>query len=123
MADVVTNTGRAHIAGLLSNTVAEPTNYFGSQGTGAGTAAVADTTLFTEVGSRATATTTRVTTSVTNDTSQNAYTFTSGSTQTITNAGIWTLSSGGSLIQKSDHAGVPLLNGDSITYTFKIQIA
>lgn len=124
MADVVANAGRAHIAGLLSKTVTSPANYFGNVGTGAGTAAVADTTLFTEVGTaRITTTQTRVTTTVTNDTSQNVFTFTSGSTQTITNAGVFDALTVGNLVQKSDHAGVPLLNLDSITYTFKVQIA
>lgn len=125
MADVVTNTGRAHIAGLLSNTVAEPANYFGNPGTAAGTAAVADTTLFTEVGTtRVTATTTRVTTTITNDTSQNVFTYTATGTVTVTNAGIGTNSTSGAanIIQKSDHAGIPLLSGDSVQYTFKLQI-
>ena len=122
MADVVTNVGRAHIAGLLSNTVAEPTNYYIAWGTGAGTAGVGDTTLFTEVDSRVAATTTRVTTTVSNDTSQNVATLTASASRNITNAGVWTASSGGTLIQKSDHATVPLLTNDSIQYTFKIQV-
>lgn len=122
-ADVVTNAGRGHIAGLLSNTVTAPANYFGNVGTGGSTAAVADTTLDTEVATaRITATATRVTTTVTNDTAQFVFTFTSASTQTIQNAGVFNASTSGTLVQKSSHASIPLLNTDSIQYTFKLQI-
>ncbi len=122
MADVITNIGRADSAGLASNTVTPPANYFGNVGTGAGTAAVADTTLFTEVGSaRITCTTTRVTTTVANDTAQYAFTYTASGSISITNAGIAPTNVNGAanIIQKSDHATVPLLNLDSIAYTFR----
>lgn len=122
MADVVTNAGRAHIAGLLSNTVAPPADYFIAWGTGAGTAAVADTTLFTEVDARVSSVESRVTTTITNDTAQFVATLTAAAARSITNAGVWTASTAGTLIQKSDHASVPLLANDSIQYTFKIQV-
>ena len=78
MADVLTNTGRAHIAGLLALAVSAPASYYIGWGTGAGTAAVADTALFTEdtTDGRVAATETRVTTSVTNDTAQYVATLT-----------------------------------------------
>ena len=125
MADVLTDAGRAHIAGLVSNTVAAPANYFIAWGTGVGTAAVADTTLFTEVDARQTSTSTRVTTTVANDTAQYFATLSAGSARSITNAGVWTLVTGGAgtLVQKSDHATVPLVAGDSIAYTFKLKFA
>jgi hypothetical protein len=44
-------------------------------------------------------------------------------TKIVTNAGYFTASSGGVLMQKSDHATIPLLSGDSIQYTFKNQQA
>lgn len=124
MADIITNGGRAQVAGYLSNTVSQITQYYGNVGTGAGTAAVADTTLFTEVGTARVATTmSRVTTTVTNDTARNVFTFTAGTTVSVTNAGIWTASSGGTLMQKSDHATIPLLSGDSVAYTFDDKVA
>lgn len=120
MADIIANTGRAQAAGYLSNTITQIATYYGNVGTGAGTAAVADTTLFTEVGtSRVSITPTRVTVTLTNDTAQYQFTFTSASSQTITNAGYFTASTAGTLMQKSDHAGIPLLSGDSIAYTFQ----
>lgn len=120
MADVITDVGRGQAAGYLSNTVTQVTTYHGNVGTGAGTAAVADTTLFTEVGTaRLAITPTRVTTTVTNDTAQYVFTFTAAGSTNVTNAGYFTASSGGVLMQKSDHATVPLLAADSIQYTFK----
>lgn len=123
MADVITNGGRAQAAGYLSNTVSQITTYYGNVGTGAGTAAVADTTLFTEVGSsRLSITPTRVTTTVTNDTAQYVFTFTAAGSTNVTNAGYFTASTSGTLMQKSDHATIPLLANDSIQYTFKNQM-
>lgn len=122
MADVITTVGRAQAAGYLSNTVTQITTYHGNVGTGAGTAAVGDTSLFTETGSaRISITPTRVTTTNTNDTAQYVFTYTATGGINVTNAGYFTASSGGVLMQKSDHATIPLLSGDSIQYTFKNQ--
>ncbi len=124
MADIITNVGRAQVAGYVSNTVSQISQYYGNVGTGAGTAAVGDTTLFTEVGTaRISTTMSRVTTTVTNDTARNVFTFTAATGVNVTNGGIWTASSGGVLMQKSDHATIPLLSGDSIQYTFDNKMA
>lgn len=124
MADVITNAGRTQAAGYLSNTVTQVTTYYGNVGTGAGTAAVGDTTLFTETGSaRISITPTRVTTSFTNDTAQYVFTYTATGSISVTNAGYFTAAAAGVLMQKSDHATIPLLSGDSIQYTFKNQQA
>lgn len=124
MADVITDVGRAQAAGYLSNTVTQITTYHGNVGTGAGTAAVGDTALFTETGSaRISITPTRVTTAFANDTAQYVFTYTATGGINVTNAGYFTASTGGVLMQKSDHATIPLLAGDSIQYTFKNQQA
>lgn len=47
MADIYTSAGEALIVDIIDNTVAVPT-YYVAQGTGTGTAAKGDTTLFTE---------------------------------------------------------------------------
>lgn len=91
-------------------------------GTGAGTSAVTDTTLFTEVtAERASSTQTLVTTTLTNDTLQNVATLTSVSGETITNAGLFDASSGGNLWAKQDFTGIVLASGDKIQFTIKIQ--
>lgn len=124
MSDVITNVGRAQAAGYLSNTVSQIVTYYGNVGTGAGTAAVGDTTLFTETGTaRIAITPTRVTTAFANDTAQYVFTYTAAGGVNVTNAGYFTATTAGVLMQKSDHATIPLLAGDSIQYTFKNQMA
>lgn len=124
MADVITTVGRAQIAGYASNTVTQITSYFGNVGTGAGTAAVGDTTLFTETGTgRISITPSRVTVTNTNDTAQYVFTYTATGSISVTNAGYFTASTAGTLMQKSDHATIPLLSGDSIQYTFQNKMA
>jgi hypothetical protein len=123
MADLVTNVGKAQIAGYVSNTVTQIVTYFGNVGTGAGTTAAADTSLFSETGSaRISITPTRTTTAFTNDTAQYIFTYTATGGINVTNAGYFTASTGGVLMQKSDHATIPLLAGDSIQYTFRNQM-
>lgn len=124
MADVITNVGRAQAAGYLSNTVTQITTYYGNVGTGAGTAAVGDTTLFTETGTaRLAITPTRQTVAFTNDTAQYVFTYTATGSINVTNAGYFTAPTGGVLMQKSDHATIPLQATDSIEYTFRNQQA
>lgn len=127
MADVITTVGRAQAAGYLAGStagVAQVNTYYGNVGTGAGTAAVGDTTLFTEVGTARIAMASgsglsRVTVTNTNDTAQYVFTYTATGGVSVTNAGYFTASSGGVLMQKSDHASIPLLANDSIQYTFQ----
>ena len=116
--DVVTN--RIKGAGT------EPVNV--GWGTGAGTTARTDTTLFTEklvdlttgAGTDHTAgTSTRQTTNTTNDTYQVVATRTATGAGTVTNAGLFDAASGGNLFLKGDFTGIGLSSGDSITFTIK----
>ncbi len=119
MAEVLTNTGRSEMIAAANTRLATP--YFG-WGTGAGTSGVTDTTLFTEVtAERAASTQTITTQTVTNDTLQNVCTLTSVSGATITNAGVFSASSGGNLWLKGDFTGVVLAAGDKIQFTGKIK--
>ena len=119
MSTVLTNVARAKFIADLNATVTTP--YIG-WGTGAGTSAVTDTTLFTEVtAERAASTPTITTTSVTNDTWQNVATLTSVSGETITNGGLFDASSTGNLYVKGDFSGVVLNAGDKIQFTITIQ--
>lgn len=91
-------------------------------GTGAGTAAVGDTTLFTEASeTRATATLSGVTTTVTGDTFQAVGTLTADAGKTITNAGLFDAATSGDMVIKGDFTGVALLTGESIEFTIKLQ--
>lgn len=119
MATVLTNLGEQWVCDNLSAVVATDGHFIG-WGTAAGTAAKADTTLFTEAAeARA------VSTVTTNGTSSAAKyqvvgTITSLSGQTITNAGNFTASSAGTMIVKGDFTGIALLTGDSITFTITL---
>jgi hypothetical protein len=121
MATVVTNAGKTIKMNRLKGTGTEPA-YVG-WGTGAGTAAIADTTLFTEAAeARVAGTTSIVTTTTTNDTYQNIATITcAGSGKTITNAGNFDASTSGNLHVKGDFTGLALNVGDSIQFTIKDQ--
>lgn len=122
-ATVITNAGQAIVTNLVSGTGGTVPNFV-AWGTGAGTAGVTDTTLFTETTdeTRVTGTKSRVTTTVTNDTYQVVSTNTVATAgKTITNVGIFDASTTGNLYFKSDFTGLALLVGDSITFTLKIK--
>lgn len=140
MATVYTHAGKAIVSKrLVGATPTQPEPKFIGWGTGAGAAAVTDTTLFTEARSaatsggnvvRVTATTSTVTTLQTNDTFQAVGTLTAEAARTITNAGVFDTDgavatpgppAGGNLMVKGDHAGVPMIANDAIEYTFTLQ--
>ena len=125
MATLLVNTGKAIVTDYLAGGAATQPKYV-AWGTGAGTTALTDTTLFTESASpasRATGTTTQQTTTTTSDTYQVIGTLTSTSTQTITNAGLFDAITVGNLFVKGDFTGVALTSGDSIQFTFKTQFS
>jgi len=122
MATLLVNAGKAVVTNYLNGGAATQPKYV-AWGTGAGTTAAADTTLFTETGTRVSGTTTQQTTSTTNDTYQVVGTLTAGSSLTITNAGTFDASTVGNLFVKGDFTGVPLNTGDSIQFTVKVQFS
>ena len=127
MATFVVDVGLAIVSDALVGgaLAAEPKNI--GWGTGAGTAAATDTTLFTEALVTLAAGTTdhtvgsssQVTTTTTNDTYQVTGTRAATGTGTVTNAGLWDAASGGVLFLKGDFTGIGLVSGDSIAFTFK----
>ena len=121
MATLLVNTGKAIVTNRIIGSGTEP-NYV-AWGTGAGTTAATDTTLFTEVTPRVLGTASQQTTSTTNDTFQVVATQTAGTTETITNAGLFDASTSGNLFVKGDFTGIALNNGDSIQFTFKVQFS
>jgi hypothetical protein len=121
MATLLVNTGRAIVTNRIKGSGTEPV--YVAYGTGAGTTAAADTTLFTETGTRQTGTSTQQTTSTTNDTYQVVGTQTAGGTLAITNAGLFDASTSGNLFVKGDFTTINLSSGDSIQFTFKTQFS
>lgn len=117
MASVLTNAGKAIITALLAASSAK----YVAMGTGAGTAAITDTMLFTEVETRTSGTQSQQTTTTTNDTYRVTGTVTATATRAITNAGIFDASTSGNLLAKGDFSTVNLNSGDSIAFTFNVQ--
>ena len=122
MSTLLVNTGKAIVTNFLSGGSATVPKYIG-WGTGSGTTSATDTTLFTEVTPRVTGTATQTTTSTTNDTLQVVGTQTAGTTESITNAGLFDASTSGNLFAKGDFTGVALNSGDSIQFTWKVQFS
>jgi hypothetical protein len=91
--------------------------HFLAWGTGAGTAAKGDTTLFTEASEARVSATISVTGSGATAKYQAVGTLTADGGKTITNAGLFSASSAGSMAIKWDHTGVALLIGEGIQYT------
>lgn len=122
MATVLTNAGKAITTNRIKGAGTEPVHV--AWGTGAGTAAATDTTLFTESAeARTSGTSTQQTTTVTNDTYQVVGTITATGTRAITNAGLFDASSGGNLFMKGDFATINLAPDDSIQFTMKVSFA
>ena len=120
MATVITTKGKEIVVDRILGNGTEPK--YVAWGTGAGTAAASDTTLFTESSeSRTSGTSSKVTVTSTNDTYQVIGTITATGSRTITNAGLFDASSSGNLFVKTDFTGVVLATSDSITFTFKVQ--
>jgi hypothetical protein len=121
MATLLVNSGKAVVTNRIKGSGTEPS--YVAWGTGAGTTAAADTTLFTEVGTRVSGTSTQVTTTTTDDTYQVVGTQTAGTTLAITNAGLFDALTSGNLFVKGDFSTINLTSGDSIQFTFKTQFS
>ncbi len=120
MANILANTGKAFITALLQTSSAK----YLAWGTGAGTAAATDTTLFTESAeARVAGTQTQQATTTTNDAYRVVGTITASTTRAITNAGIFDASTSGNLIVKGDFSTLNLASGDSIQFTVNLQLS
>lgn len=119
MATVLTNVGEQYICDFLAGVDTVAADRIG-WGTGAGTAAKGDTTLFTEAAEARATGTKSVTGSGATAKYQVVGTLTSASAQTITNAGLFNAGTGGDLVIKGDFTGVALAINDAIQFTFTL---
>ena len=121
MATVYTTAGKNAIVDIIDGTLGtllSATNAKAAWGTGAGTAVVGDTTLFTE------ATEARVACAISQpaaDTNKWTATMTADGAKTITNAGLFNAASGATLFIKGDFTGIVLALNDQIAFTFTLQ--
>lgn len=120
MATVLTNVGEQWVAERMagSGTYSAVTGAYIGWGTGAGTAAKGDTTLFTEASEARATGTVSVTGSTSTAKWQCVGTLTADAGKTITNAGVFSAAAAGGLFIHYDFTGVVLALGDSIQFTF-----
>lgn len=127
-ATVVTNAGEEYAVDKINEAVQTKPEYIG-WGEGVGTAAKADTDLFTPVNTDLANTVLRQlgTSSKTGTGATAKYqivaTLTSPNANNKTNAGCWTAVGGGTLVIKGDHTSTAMAAGDQIQYTVTIDPA
>ena len=122
MAVVLTSVGEEVLIDLIdgtSGTHLTTTNSFIGWGTGAGTAAKGDTTLFTEASEARVNPSTQ--TQPTADKLRWVGTITANGSKTITNAGLFNASTGATLIIHGDHTGQAVALNDKIEYTIELE--
>lgn len=124
MATVLTNAGEEYMVDKINETVQTEPEYVG-WGEGAGTAAKADTDLFTPANTDPGNVLRLVGTSSKTGTGSTAKyqlvaTLQSTNTTNKTNVGAWTAVSGGTLVIHADHTSTAMAVGDKIEYTITI---
>lgn len=123
--NLVTNAGKAAIAGLVGNVGGVTAFIYLALGTSSTAVAVTDTTLGAEIVdtglARVAATVSRTTTSVTNDTTQYTTTWTATGTKSIQECGIFNASSSGTLLAHKLTGSISVSNTDTLTLTYKVQ--
>lgn len=117
MATVYTQAGEELLVDFIDGTAAPGTHHIGS-GTGAGTFVKGSTTLFTEV-AEARVAATKSQPAVDKNQWQATQSYTSS--KTITNAAVFSASSGGTMIVAADGISIAVANGDSVQFTFTLE--
>ncbi len=118
---MIVNRGKEIVVDRIMGNGTEPK--YVAIGTGAGTTAATDTTLFTEVETRATGTSSKVTTTTTNDTYRVVGTITATGARAVTNAGLFDATSVGNLFAKADFSTINLATNDQLQLTFNVQFS
>jgi len=121
MATVYTAMGEAKVVDLIDGTSAvhlDNTNGKIGWGTGAGTAAKGDETLFTEATEARVAATTSQPTA---DKNQWVGTITADGAKTISNAGLFDAAAAGNLVVHGDFTGIVLALNDAIEFTISLE--
>lgn len=123
--NLIVNSGKAAMAGLLLVDVAVDAFDWIALGTGSTAPAAGNTALESEIttngGARINATGTRVTTDVTNDTSQLEAEFTFTGDLAITESGVFNAGSGGVMLCRQIRPVINVEDGDTMTMNWKIK--
>lgn len=119
--NIVTNLGLAWMSGALSGDTGSPnTMKYIAVGTGTTAAAATDTALVAEVESRATGTLSRVTVTTTNDTCQVVGTITMTGNRALTECGLFSAGTGGTMMARTVFSVINLTTDDTIQITWKV---
>lgn len=125
--NVITNAGKAQVAGLINGVVTTPFKYV-AIGTGTTSETASDTALEYEIKRKA-GSTSRTTTSVTNDTAVVEATFSSADglsgSHAVTEAGLFDADTGGNMLCRKTFGALNINwdAGDSLTITWKVQVS
>jgi len=119
--NVITNIGKAQVAGLINGVVTTPFKYV-AIGTGTTAESPTDTSLVYEV-ARVLATTGRETTNVTNDTATWNATFSFTTSYSITEAGIFDSETGGNMLARKTFPALNVEAGDSLVVSWKVVVS
>jgi hypothetical protein len=124
--NLVTTVGFAQLALLAGDASAVPFTYI-AVGTSSTAVAVGDTTLTAEITdtglARAAGTVSRVTTTGANDTYQIVKTWTATGSKTIEEVGVLNASSAGTLLSHALTTSKAVVNGETLTATYKLKFA
>jgi len=124
--NIIVNTGKAEVAGLINGVTSGAFTYMAIGITGTGEVNT-DTALASEIssggGSRASATCNRVTTTYTDDTAQWVKTWTFSSGFAVVESGIFDAASTGVMLSRKTFSAVNVVSGDQLQITWKVQVS
>ncbi len=125
--NVITNVGKAQVAGLINGVVTSPFRYV-AIGTGTTAPSASDTALDNEI-ARKVGSTSRATTNVTNDTAVVEATFSSADglsgSSNVAEAGLFDAASGGNMLARQTFSAIPVNwdGGDTLTIRWRIIVS
>jgi len=117
--NLVVNDGLARMAALFLSDISGTAFDYIAIGSGSTAPTASDSSLGTEV-DRAAATGTQQTTNVTNDTAQLENQFSFSSSNTISEAGVFDSSTGGTMAARQTFSDINVSDGDTLTVTYQI---
>lgn len=124
--NIVTNAGLAQLASLAGDGGATPFAYI-AVGTSNTAPAAGQTALSAEITTgglaRAAGTTSRTTTTVTNDTFQITYTWTASASHTVEEVGVFTASSGGTMLSRALTTTKSIVADQTLTGVYRLKFS
>ena len=123
MEDLVVTAGKAAVANLLATDSGTSCFKYTAIGQDNTVPGAAQTALMNQYKRKAADTITRVTTTTTNDTMQSTTTFDVTDTVAIVESGLFDASTNGNMLCRQTFAVINLVNGDQITFIWKIVVS